>query len=151
MRSEYGRSLIEIMGVMAIGAVMTVSAVTAYRMIRQSQARTIADAELAQTAKNVKILMELRGDYSGVSVDYLTKAGALKNPRAPIGNQWSVAAVRDGTAFAINLEGLSRSDCQYFAAAPHAWASAIVVNGYETQPDDHCFSSATNQISFIVE
>lgn len=152
MTQESGRSLIEIIGVMAIAGAMTVGAVKMYNVIRNNQMRTIAAAELKQIAADTKTLMGLRGTYDGVSVDYLIKSGALKNERAPIGGDaWSVTSGTDGATFSINLVGLTSGECDYFTTATPTWAKSIRVNGFETEPGSHCFSSATNEISFIVE
>lgn len=153
MKTESGRSLIEIIGVLAIAGVMTASAIGVYSMVRANQTRKIASVQLEQIAKNVKLLMEMRGDYTGVSVDYLVKAGAMKSNAAPIGGaQWSVSATSDGTAFSINLVDLSNGECEYFATATPTWAASVLVNGYEmSETSSNCFSSQTNQISFIVE
>ena len=103
MKNESGRSLIEVIGVMAITGVMTVAALGIYNMIRANQVRNIAIAEVKQIAENTKILLEMRGTYEGVSVDYLIKAGALKSNNAPIGGEnWSVTPSFDGTSFSIN-------------------------------------------------
>lgn len=152
MRQESGRSLIEILGVMAIMGVMTVATISAYNTISKRQSHTIANTELEQIVKDAKILMESRGSYNGISVDYLIKAGALKNNNAPIGDSsWSIISSADGSAFIINLTNISYSDCSYFATATPKWATATLVNGYETEPASHCFSSATNQMSFIIQ
>ena len=63
MKQESGRSLIEVIGVMAIAGLMTVSALGVYNMLRKNQARTIADAELEQIAQDTKMLLEMRGSY----------------------------------------------------------------------------------------
>lgn len=151
MREQSGRSLIEIIGVLAITGVMSVGAITVYNSVHHTQIRTVAASQLEQLARNVKILMEMRGTYQGVSIGYLVQAGALKSADAPIGGEWSVTSEPDGMAFSINLTELSEGDCDYFAVSAPAWAAAVVVNGYDTEPDSHCFSSATNQLSFIVE
>lgn len=151
MKTESGRSLIEIIGVMAVGAVMTAGAIATYGTIRKNQMRAIASADLAQIASDVKLLLEMRGSYQGVSVDYLIKSGALKNGDAPIGGAWSVTASADGKSFSINLSEISRGECEYFTTAVPKWTSVILVNGFETEASSHCFSSDTNQISFIVE
>ncbi len=152
MTEESGRSLIEIIGVMAVGAIMTVSAVGVYNMIRNNQTRTIAAAELEQVAKNTKLLLEMRGDYTGVSVDYLIKAGALKSDRAPLGTEWSVTADANGQRFAINLGGLTTGECDYFITATPTWATAVLINGTPSDSAiDACFTSSTNQVVFIVE
>ena len=152
MSNQSGRSLIEVIGVMAIAGVMTISALGAYNIMRTNQKRTIADAELEQIAQNTKMLMEMRGDYNGVSVDYLIKAGALQSEHAPIGgNNWSVSAAADGKSFAINLVDLTNSECNYFSSKQPKWFSKILVYGFETGYSDNCFGSDTNQVSFIVE
>ncbi len=153
MRQESGRSLIEIVGVIAIGTIMAGAAIGMYRMMRENNARTIATSQLEQIAGDVKLLMEMRGDYSGLSVDYLVKAGALKSDKSPLGGeQWSVISSADGESFSINLTELTQGECAYFSTAKPNWATSIVINGYELHAgSDNCFSTPTNQISFIVE
>ena len=152
MRQESGRSLIEIIGVLAIGTIMAVAAVEMYGQIRTSQTRTIVSSELEHLAKNVKLLSGARGTYAGISVDYLVKAGALKTPNAPIGgDDWSVTPSFDEKSFSINLVELSSGECEYFSAKKTAWAKTVLVNGFEINGESNCFSTNTNQVSFIVE
>ena len=152
MRQESGRSLIEIIGVLAIGAIMSVAAIKMYGQIHTTQTRTIVSSELEQLVKNVKLLTGARGSYAGVSVDYLVKAGALKSPRAPIGGDgWSVQPSFDEKTFSINLVELSSGDCEYFAIKKQPWATTILINGTELNGTSNCFSTNTNQVSFIVE
>lgn len=152
MKQESGRSLIEIIGVIAITGMMTVAALGVYNMLRANQARTIAAAELEQIAQNTKLLLEMQGSYHGVSVDYLIKAGALKSDRAPIGgDNWSVNASADGKAFSITVTDLTTGECDYFSTSKPKWAQSILVNGFETGLAENCFDSDTNQISFIIE
>ena len=74
MKSESGRSLIEVIGVLAITGVMTIGALGAYKMIRTNQTRTIATEQIKQIVQDTKILLEMRGSYEGVSIEYLIKA-----------------------------------------------------------------------------
>ena len=139
MKSEYGRSLIEMLGVLAIGGVMTAAAYGTYNMLRTSQIRNLA-------------VLETRGDYSGVSVDYLVKSGAITETRAPIGGaDWSVTGGLNGKTFSINLTNLSHSDCAFFATKKITWAKAVSVNGLETSGAESCLSAPKNLISIIVE
>ena len=152
MKAESGRSLIEVIGVLAIGGVMAVATLGVYNMVRSNQTRTIADAELEQIAHDTKLLLEMRGTYEGVSVDYLIKAGALPSDKAPIGGDgWSVTASADGVSFSINLVDLSNGECEYFAEKKQRWAPAVLINGFEGGIADNCFKAGANQISFIVE
>lgn len=152
MKYESGRSLIEVIGVLAIAGIMTAAALGTYKMVRNNQARHIANSTLSDIAKNTKLLLEMRGDYTGVSVDYLVKSGAINTTTAPIGgDDWSVTASADGKSFSINLVELTRGECEYFVTATPVWATSMLVNGYESDPDTRCLSSSANQISFIVE
>ena len=153
MKSESGRSLIEIIGVLAIGAVMAVAAVKMYGQIRASQTRALASTTLEKIAKDVKLLTGARGSYAGLSVDYLVMAGALSSTRAPIGDDgWSITPGYDEKTFSINLTGLSSGECGYFATKKNSWATTILINGYAvTDGAPNCFSTNTNQVSFIVE
>ena len=152
MKQEYGRSLIEIIAVLAIGAVMTGATIAMYRSIRTNMARSVATAELEQVAKNVKLLTGARGTYDGVSVEYLVKSGALESDAAPIGtDDWTVDPSYDGTSFSINLHGLTSGECAYFEIKKPKWANAMLINGNEAAKTSHCFSTKTNMISFIVE
>lgn len=152
MKTESGRSLIEVIGVMAIAGVMAVATLGVYNMVRTNQTRTIADAELEQIAHDTKLLLEMRGTYEGVSVDYLIKAGALPNDVAPIGGaEWSVTSSADGKSFSINLVDLSNGECDYFASKKPRWANAVLINGFEGGIADNCFKAGANQVSFIVE
>ena len=152
MKQESGRSLIEIIGVLAIGTIMTVAAVKMYDQVRTMQTRNIVSSELEQIVKNVRLLAGARNSYAGISVDYLVKAGALKSVRAPIGSDdWSVSPSFDEKSFLINLMGLSSGECQYFATKKQPWAKTVLVNGQETNDASNCFSTNTNQVSFVIE
>lgn len=152
MHNESGRSLIEIVGIMAISAIMTVSAISIYNVIRGNQVRAIAAAEMEELVRNTRLLLGARDNYSGVSVEYLIKAGALKSDRAPLGGPWSVTASIDGKTFSINLTELSVGECDYFVTAQPTWATEIRVNGMPADTTaDNCFSSRTNEISFIAK
>ena len=151
MKTESGRSLIEIVGILAITGVMTASAIGIYNSIRSNQHNTIAAAELREVAKNTKLLMGMRGDYTGLSVDYLIKAGALNSDRAPIGKSWTIGPGIDSTNFEIKLSGLSHNECDFFAASAPAWASEMFVNGHRVGEVANCFSGIDNEVSFVAQ
>lgn len=153
MITERGASMIEIIGVLAIAGLMSAAAIGMYNTIRNNQARKIASTQMDEIVRNTKMLMDMQGDYSGVSVGYLLSAGALDNANPPIGGDaWSVTPNFDGTGFAINLTELSSGECEYFATTRPDWATRVVINGSDyTGKNPNCFSSDINQISFFVE
>lgn len=152
MKTESGRSLIEVVGVLAISLAMTAGVIAMYNTVRSNQVRVIASNKMRDIAQDTKTLLGMRDTYDGVSVDYLIKAGALTSNKAPLGDDnWSITPSIDGKTFSINLNGLTNGECAYFANAIPTWATSLVVNGFETEVIQHCFSSNTNQISFIIE
>ena len=152
MNQQSGRSLIEVIGAIAIAGLMTASAIGMYSMIKSNQERNFASATIEQIAQDVKTLMEMQGTYEGVSVTYLIKQGALQSDVPPIGGQgWSVVSSADGQSFSINLVDLTANDCNFLTSNKPQWAAAILVNGFEAGIAENCFETATNQVSFIVE
>ena len=156
MKSECGRSLIEVIGVLALSGMMVVGSYKVYEMAKNSARRQIASSRMEQIANDVKMLMEMRGSYDGVSIDYLIKSGsgpnAVNGGVAPLGGpNWSVKSSIDGASFEITLVDLSEGDCAYFTTAVPKWATALRVNGFETESATNCFETKTNEISFIVK
>ena len=151
MREQSGRSLIEIIGVLAIGAIMVSAAFAMYRSANVRQRRLIASETLGDIASKTKTLLEYSG-YHPVSVDYLIESGALNNDKAPMGTAgWSVTASVDGTEFSINLVGLSFDDCAYFTIKNFNWAHKITVNGYDSTHGSFCLKTGDNNVSFFAK
>ena len=151
MREQSGRSLIEIIGVLAIGAIMVSGTYAIYNSTNEKQKRLIAGTELQNIATKTKTLLEYSG-YQNVSVDFLIESGALKNNKAPAGNQnWSVTSNFDGTEFSINLSGLTYDECAYFTTKKLDWTTHINVNGYDSSDASYCLKTGDNNISFFAQ
>ena len=151
MREQLGRSLIEIIGVLAIGAIMISATYSMYHSTNEKQKRLIASEELKDIAQKTHILLNHSG-YTNVSVDYLIEAGVINNDRAPAGgNGWSVTSNFDGTEFSINLVDLSFEECAYFTTKKFNWTTHLVVNGYDSADSSYCLKTGGNIISFFAE
>ena len=149
MREQSGRSLIEIIGVLAIGAIMISGTYAIYNSTNQKQKRLIASSNLENIATKTKTLLEYSG-YGPVSVDFLIEAGALTNDKAPAGGKdWSVTSSIDGTEFSINLVDLSYDECAYFTTKKLDWVTKISVNGYDSDDSSYCLKTGDNRISFF--
>ena len=153
MREESGRSLIEIIGVLAIGVTMLAAAYSMYKTIDQRQKRLIAYEAIQDVAKKTKILYAYSG-YKNVSVNVLKTDGAIDKTNAPIGKRWEITKNGDNdTEFKIVLEQLDYADCEYLRIKKADWAKSKLVNdkvnGTCTEP------TATNQtpntVTFVVE
>ena len=151
MREQSGRSLIEIIGVLAIGFAMVGTTISVYRSTNEKQKRLVASQELKDIATHTKTLLEYSG-YKNVSVDFLIESGALKSDKAPIGTKdWSISSNVDGTEFYINLTGLSFEECAYFTIKKFDWATDISVNAYSSSDSSYCLRTGDNKISFTVK
>ena len=151
MREQSGRSLIEMIGVLAIGAIMVSAAFSMYRTANQRQKRLIATEALRDIAYKTKTLLEYTG-YQPVSVGFLIESGALNNNKQPMGaSDWSITSSVDGSEFSINLVGLSFDDCAYFTTKKLDWTSRITVNGYSSTDGSFCLKTGDNKISFFAK
>lgn len=149
MREQSGRSLIEIIGVLAISAIMISATYSIYHSTNEKQKRLIASEAIQDIAKKTKTLLEYSG-YTPVSVDYLIEAGVINNDRAPVGGEnWSVTSNFDGSEFSINLVELTFEECAYFTTKKFDWATHISVNNYSSGDSSLCMKSGSNTISFF--
>lgn len=151
MREQSGRSLIEIIGVLAIGAIMISATYSMYHSTNEKQKRLIASEELKDIAQKTHILLNNSG-YQNVSVDYLIESGVINNDRAPAGGDgWTVTSNYEGDEFSINLVDLSFEECAYFTTKKFNWVEHIVVNGYDTSDSSYCMKTGENIVSFFVK
>lgn len=151
MREQSGRSLIEVVGVLAIGAIMISATYAMYHSANQKQKRLIASEELKDIAQKTKTLLGY-STYLPVSIDYLIESGVINSDKAPAGgDNWSVTSNFDGTEFSINLVDLSFEECAYFTTKKFDWATDINVNSYTSSDSSYCMKSGGNTISFIVK
>ncbi len=151
MREESGRSLIEIIGVLTIGAIMVSGTYAIYNSTNEKQKRLIAASNLENIATKTKTLLEYSG-YQNVSVDFLIESGAITNDKAPAGGKdWSVTPSIDGKEFSINLVDLSYDECVYFMTKKLNWTTHIRVNSLDAEDASYCLKTGDNKISFFAQ
>ena len=151
MKEQSGRSLIEIIGVLAIGAIMVAGTYAIYNSTNQKQKRLIASETLKDIATKTKTLLEYSG-YQNVSFDFLIEAGAISNNKAPAGGKdWSITSSVDGTEFSINLTGLTFDECTYFTTKKFDWVTHISVNGFSLSDKSYCLKGGENTLSFFAQ
>jgi len=139
MKEQSGRSLIEIIGVLAIGTIMIVAAYRIYNTIDQRQKHMIASDTLKEIATKTKTLYEYSG-YRDVDITQLVKDGVLKDNKTPIGSDWTIKGSED--KFVIILNGLSFDDCEYFDIKKADWAASVTAK---------CERGEKNEVAFTVK
>ncbi len=146
MKEQSGRSMIEIIGVLAIGVIMIAAAYNMYKSIDNRQKRLIASETIADVAKKTKILYEFSG-YTNASINDLVAKGAMSDSATPIGSGWSINSESDGTEFSIRVTGLSYDECKYFSMKKADWAYVV-----KAGTSNSCTkNSNSNQMWFFVK
>ena len=152
MNQESGRSLIEMLGVLAIAGVMTAGAIAMYNMVRTRQVRMVAVEDMKTIANNAKLLFSARRDYSGISAQYLVKSGAMKTEKSPLpGTEFSVLAEPGVREFIMMFGDVDFKTCSWLATVKLDWADRISVNGYFESPGTYCHTVDKNEISVWVK
>ena len=146
MKQESGRSMIEIVGILAIGVVMIVAAYNMYKSIDQRQKRLIASETIEDAAKKTKVLYEYSG-YADASIENLVKSGAISDDHLPVGTGWSIQPENNNKSFRITITGLTYDECEYFLIKKTDWAKVKEINNVSK----HCQKNANNEIFFVVD
>jgi len=136
MRQESGRSMIEMVGVLAIMGMLTA---TAFALIslginRQKQARVTDD--VVTIVSGVRSLLVDYDDFSNIDNSTIFAAMSVSN-KNPYGGTYELAVNSLNTRqFIVKINGLSKADCE--ALVTKAWIDSV---GYISS--DHKESGAT--------
>ncbi len=123
MRYESGRSMIEMLGVLAIMGVITVGAIGMIATATRTQKRSTVNDEVIQITTGVRQLLGEYDDFS--NINNATIFGAIgMSAKNPYGGTYELGVnPSNPRQFILSIKGLSQSDCQYFAAK--AWSDSV--------------------------
>lgn len=126
MKQESGRSMIEMLGVLAIMGVITVGAIGMISYAMRSQKRNTVNDEATQIVTGVRQLLGEYDDFSGINNSTIWGAIGM-NSKNPYGGNYALAVDTANTQqFILTMDGLSISDCEYFVQK--AWSDSV---GYQ--------------------
>ena len=152
LSSQSGRSLVEVIGVMALAAVMLVGTFQIYRIVTTRMHRMETTEDLNAIAKNSRLMFAGRGDYSNISVPYLIKSGAIKTDKPPrIARSYMVQSESGGKEFSITLIGLNKSDCVWEATQHFEWELRVSVNDTFENPAEACTDDNDNKVTIYAK
>lgn len=121
--SESGRSMIEMLGVLAIMGVITVGAIAMISAAMRSQKRTTVQDEVAQIVTGVRGLLGQYDDFSGIDNSIIFAAIGV-SPKNPYNGDYRLDVdPSNPRQFVLTIGGLNRSDCQYFKTK--AWGDSV--------------------------
>jgi len=147
---ESGRSLLEMLGVLALGGILTVGALQMYHGIRARHMRFVGEQELKNLAENAKLLYAGRRNFTTITKNFLIKSGAFKGEEI-MGHQFRVQPNANGQSFSIIFDEMNMGDCAYFATKNMDWAHSVVVNGFEKDNNKMCSNLHPNKVEFVVK
>jgi type II secretory pathway pseudopilin PulG len=120
---ESGRSMIEMLGVLAIMGVITVGAITMISAAMRSQKRTALQDEVAQLVTGVRTIFGEYDDFSGMDNGTIFAAIGMSE-KNPYGGKYSLSVNSvDTRQFILTINGLNSSDCEYFRSK--AWPDSV--------------------------
>ncbi len=150
MKQESGRSMIEMVGVLAIMGMLTA---TAFALIslginRQKQSRVTDD--VVTIVSGVRSLLGDYDDFSNIDNSTIFAAMSVSN-KNPYGGNYELAVNPYNTRqFIVKITGLSKSDCE--ALVTKAWTDSV---GYissehkESGATGNCADGDKNIVSIV--
>ena len=123
MRQESGRSMIEMLGVLAIMGLITIGAIGMISTATRTQKRSTVNDEVIQITTGVRQLLGEYDDFS--NINNATIFGAIgMSPKNPYGGTYELAVDSSNPRqFVLSITGLSETDCKYFVTK--AWSDSV--------------------------
>lgn len=126
MKYESGRSMVEMMGVLAIMGVITAGAILLINVGLNSSKRTTVRDEVTVLVNEIRNSFSGYDDFSGIgNVNVFTMTGVSQ--QNPYGGTYGVAVdPSNPRQFIVSINGLSQSECETLKV--RTWPGSI---GYE--------------------
>ena len=136
MKYESGRSMIEMLGVLAIMGVITVGAIAMISTAMRTQKHNTTNDDVTQIVLSVRQVLGEYDDFSNIENMNIFSASSMSD-KNPYGGKYTVTVnPLNSRQFIVGIDGLSQSDCEFLTAK--AWTDSV---GYISS--NHTESGAT--------
>jgi type II secretory pathway pseudopilin PulG len=123
MRQESGRSMIEMLGVLAIMGIITVGAISMISYAMRMQKQSSVNDEVYQIVLGVRQLLGEYDDFTKIDNSTIFTALAMSN-KNPYGGNYTVSVNPANTRqFIVSIDGLSDSECK--ALVTKGWTDSV--------------------------
>lgn len=148
MRQESGRSMIEMIGVLAIMGIITAGAFVLISTAINTQKRSRVTDDVAAIVSGVRNLLGEYDDFS--NIDNSTIFGAIAmSDKNPYGGTYELATdPNNSRQFIVSINGLSKTDCA--GLITKAWSDSvgyISSNHKESGATGNCVDGSNNVVS----
>ena len=142
MKQESGRSMIEMLGVLAIMGVITVGAIEMIQLAMNTQKRNTVNEEVLQIVTQVRNIHGEYDDFSNINNATIFSAIGMSD-KNPYGGKYEVAVnPSDPRQFIVSITGLSKNECETFITK--AWSDSVgykMSNGKSSGASGTCSDS----------
>jgi len=126
MKQESGRSMIEMLGVLAIMGLITVGAIGMISTAMRTQKRSAVNDEIIEIVTGVRQLLGEYDDFSNIDNSTIFGAIGISN-KTPYGGTYTLSVdPSNSRQFIVGITGLSKTDCEYLITK--AWSDSV---GYQ--------------------
>ena len=126
MKQEYGRSMIEKLGVLAIMGLITVGAIGLISTAMRTQKRNTVNDNIIEIVTSVRQLLGEYDDFSNIDNSTIFGAIGISN-KTPYGGTYALSVnPSNSRQFIVSINSLSQSDCEYLVTK--AWSDSV---GYQ--------------------
>ncbi len=123
MKQESGRSMIEMLGVLAIMGVITVGAIGMISTAMKTQKLTAVNDEVMQIVTMIRNIHAEYDDFSNMNSATIFSAIGVSD-KNPYGGSYSVAVnPSNPRQFVLTIDGLGQSECE--ALRVKAWSDSV--------------------------
>lgn len=123
MVQESGRSMIEMLGVLAIMGVITVGAIGMISTAMRTQKLTAVNDEVVQMVTMVRSIHGEYDDFSGMNSSTIFGAIGMSD-KNPYGGKYELEVdPSDARQFVVTINGLSKSECE--SLVTKAWSDSV--------------------------
>ncbi|MFQ6739638.1 MAG: type II secretion system protein [Alphaproteobacteria bacterium] len=141
MIQESGRSMIEMLGVLAIMGVITVGAIGMIASAMRMQKQSTVNDDVVMMVTSVRQLLGEYDDFSNIDNATIFTAIGMKNQN-PYGGNYALSVNPVNTRqFVVSIDGLSRADCKTLTTK--AWTDSI------SGAQGECDKDTNNAVSII--
>lgn len=151
MRQESGRSMIEMLGVLAIMGVITVGAIAMISRAMRTQKLNMVNDEVMQMVTMVRNLHGEYDDFSNMNGTTIFGAIGMSN-KNPYGGTYELAVdSANPRQFVVTINGLGKTECESLMAK--GWTDSVghqKSNGAESGATGSCSSSDSTNVVYII-
>ncbi|MBO7053541.1 MAG: hypothetical protein J6W27_03865 [Alphaproteobacteria bacterium] len=153
-KQQSGRSMIEMVGVLAVMGLITAAAFVLINSAMSSQRLSRVDDDVAGIVNGVRLLYNSQPDFTGVSADTLVLLGfgnADKAYQNPYGGDYILNSQPNARTFTVTLDKLGAKTCTVLSTKTWTAGGKVITTAVESSPVTSCTATTTNTNKVVIQ